>query len=231
MRIRTLSVEQTRRIDQRAQSEIGIPSIVLMENAGIGLAHHIRNYIIPPINICKVVMICGKGNNAGDAFAAARHLFQQSIRPLVFLVEDEARLEGDAAINYRIIRRLGISCEPLANFSTHQAGWNRVPVLLIDAVLGTGFKMPLREPAISATREINRFKKMHVVSVKVLAVDVPSGLDGDSGAAEADTVRADMTVTFACLKPGLVKPEARPYVGRTEVVDIGIPESLYQEVS
>jgi len=230
MRIRTLSVELARRLDKRAQTEIGLPSIVLMENAGIGLAHHIRNTMIPPINICKVAMICGTGNNGGDGFAAARHLFQQSIRPIVFLAGEETMLKGDAAVNYRIIRRLGITCESMANFSAHQSEWNRVPILIIDALVGTGFRPPLRDPLKSVTREINRFKKMHTTSVKVLAVDIPSGLDGDSGAAEEDTVRADMTVALACLKPGLVKPESRPFVGRTEVVDIGIPESLYQEV-
>jgi NAD(P)H-hydrate epimerase len=230
MRIRTFSVDQARRFDQRAEKEIGLPSLVLMENAGIGLAHHIRNFMIPPINICKVVMICGTGNNGGDAFAAARHLLQQTIRPLVFLAGEEAQLKGDAAVNYRIIKKLGIQCESVAYFPTRQTEWNRLPILVIDALVGTGFKPPLRDPIKGFAREINRFKKNHTVSVKVLSVDVPTGLDADSGVADDDTVRANMTVTFACLKPGLVKPEARQFVGRTEVVDIGIPESLYQEV-
>lgn len=228
MRIRTLSVEKTRELDARAQSETGIPSLLLMENAGIGLAHHIRHYMIPPINLCKVVMVCGGGNNGGDAFAAARHLMQQSIRPMVFLAADEGELHGDAAINYRIIRRIGVPCEPFSNFASRQTEWNRLPILLVDAVLGTGFKPPMRDATREVAREMNRFKKVHTTSVKILAVDIPTGLDGDSGAAENDTVRADMTVALACLKPGLTKPEARQYVGRTEVVDIGIPENLYQ---
>ncbi len=222
-------MERSRRLDERAELEIGIPSLVLMENAGIGLAHFIRNAMIPPINSCKVVMLCGTGKNGGDAFTAARHLFQASIRPMVFLVGDEAKLEGDAAVNYRIIQRLGISCEPFANFTGRQGEWNRMPVLMVDAVMGTGFKPPLRDPIKSVTREINRFRKSHTTTTKVLAVDVPTGLNADTGEVEADTVRADMTVTMACLKPGLAKPESRPYVGRTEVVDIGIPESLYQD--
>ncbi len=175
MRIRTLSVNHSRRLDEQAQSEIGLPSLILMENAGIGLAHHIRNGMIPPINICKIVMICGTGSNGGDAFVAARHLFQQSFRSLVFLVGEEGQLKGDAAVNYRIIRNLGISCEPVANFPERQSEWNRTPILIVDALVGTGFKPPLRDPVRAAAREINRFKKNHTTSVKVLAVDIPSG--------------------------------------------------------
>lgn len=229
MKTRTLSVKQARELDKLAESKFGIPSLILMENAGIELAHHIRNFMIPPINQCKVAMLCGTGNNGGDAFVAARHLLQQEIAAKVFLVGEESSLKGDAAVNFRIIKSLGISIETLARFELRKNEWNRLPVLIVDAILGTGFESPLREPALSAVRLINNFKKNHNCSVKVLAVDVPTGLNGDLGVVEKDIVRADMTVSLACLKPGLLTVEAKQFVGRIEVVDIGIPEIIYRE--
>lgn len=224
-----LSVEKTRALDARATEEFGIPSLILMENAGRSLADHIRQFMIPPIDKCRVVMVCGTGNNGGDAFVAARHLLQKGIAPHIFLVGETADLKNDAAVNYRIIGKLGIACDSFSLFKNKQKEWNGLPVLIIDALLGTGFKTPLREPATEAIREVNRFKKIHNVVVKVLAVDIPSGLHGDQGWVGPDIVRADMTVTFACLKTGLTSPEARPFVGRVEVVDIGIPNKLLQE--
>ncbi len=227
MKIQTLSVDQARKLDTRAESEFGIPLLLLMENAGIGLAGYIRQYMIPPINRCRVAMICGTGNKAGDAFVAARHLYQTGILCDVFLVGEEPRMKEEAAINFRIIKNLGIPCKPIGEFEKETQRWSFVPVLIIDALLGTGFKAPLREPFLSAVRRINKFKKLHNCSVKVVAVDLPSGLDGDEGPLNEDVVRADLTVTFACLKKGMSKPEARAFVGRAEVVDIGIPEKLF----
>lgn len=224
-KIPTLPTERVRALDREAEHEFGIPSLLLMENAGRGLAGYIRQFLIPPIDKCRLVMVCGTGNNGGDAFAAARHLFQTDLIPEILLTGEPENITGDAAVNYRIITALGISISPFSTFDKKKRDWNGLPVLIVDAMLGTGFKAPLRPAVSQAVRSINEFKKFHNAVVKVLAVDVPSGFDGDNGPTE-ETMKADFTVTFACYKPALVKPEFRSHVGRLEVVDIGIPAKL-----
>ncbi len=230
MKIRTLSIKQAQDADRRATAEYGIPSLLLMENAGIGLARQIQNMLIAPINICRVVMICGIGNNGGDAFVAARHLLRQDIRPDVFVLGDPAKMKEEAAVNYRIIQKLGIRCESADRFQERQKEWGRVPVVIVDALLGIGFVPPVRPPVADMIAQIKNFKKNYIVTVKTVAVDIPSGLHGDDGVVGPEVVQADMTVTFASIKQGLKKPEARGCVGRIEVVDIGIPDALTQEV-
>lgn len=226
MRPVTLSVRDARDLDRRAQEEFGIPSLLLMESAGQILANAIRTNLIPPTQSCHVAFVCGAGSNGGDAFVAARHLFQKGVRSEVFLAGEAPPAGSDAGVNYRIIQKLGISCEPLAAFDAARAAWDRKPVVLVDAVVGSGFKPPLRSPVLEAVRTINDFKKAHNSTVRVIAVDIPSGLDGDEGPVQPDIVRATLTVTFACYKPGIVKPESHPFVGRLELGDIGIPEKL-----
>lgn len=199
-----------------------------MENAGIGLARHIRHFLIAPTNKCKIIMLCGTGNNGGDAFAAARHLVQSNLHPEIFLVGEETSMKEEAAVNFRIIKKLGVKVEPVDHFEKKQKEWSGTPVLIVDAIMGIGFKSPLRPTVQGLIKELNRFKKFHNCAVKILAVDIPSGLDGDEGPQSDDIIRADVTVSFACSKKGMVKPESRPYVGRVEVVDIGIPEALFQ---
>jgi len=231
MRPTTLSVKQSRELDRRAYSDYGIPTLLLMENAARTLAECIQKAIIQPILRCQIVFICGAGNNGGDGFAAARHLHQQATRFTMFFLGAESNLTADAAVNFRIIKKLGIPIHPFSEFNAMKVAWDRNPVLLIDALLGTGFKMPLRASVTDAIRQINDFKKHHTSTVKVLAVDLPSGLNGDTGPMGRDTVNADYTVTLACNKPGLLKPESRAFAGRVEVIDIGVPAELVQDVA
>lgn len=231
MRPATLTVKQSRELDARALKDYDIPSLLLMENAARTLAETVQRFLIQPIERCQVVFVCGSGNNGGDGFAAARHLLQSGTRSLIFFAGNESNLTEDAAVNFRIIKKLGIPVLPFSAFATEKEKWNRNPVLLIDAIIGTGFRSPLRAPIADAIRQINDFKKTHIGTVRVLAVDVPSGLSGDEGPISEDTIRADVTVTLACNKVGLLKPESRPYVGRLEVIDIGIPAELVRQVA
>lgn len=232
MRLPTLSVKQSRELDHRALKDYGIPSLLLMENAARTLSELIQKFMFSPIERCAVVFICGAGNNGGDGFAAARHLMQRGVRSTVFFLGQESHLSADAAVNFRIIKKLGIPVHPFSEFATRKAAWDRNPVLLIDALLGTGFKKPLRAAVTDAIKQIADFKKSHIGSVRILAVDLPSGLSGDNGPdQDHDAVPADVTVTLACSKPGLQKPESRPFVGRLEVIDIGIPEELVRQVA
>ena len=231
MRPTTLSVKQSRELDRRSLSDYGIPGLLLMENAARTLAECIHKAIVQPIQRCQLVFICGAGNNGGDGFAAARHLHQQGTKFMMFFLGTEANLSADAAVNFRIIKKLGIPIHPFSEFASKKAAWDRNPVLLIDALLGTGFKTPLRSSVTDAIRQINDFKKHHTSTVRILAVDLPSGLNGDTGPMGRDTVCADVTITLACNKPGLVKPESRAYAGRVEVIDIGVPAELVQDVA
>ena len=231
MRPATLSVKQSRELDKRAIADYGIPSLLLMENAARTLAEVIQRFMIQPIERCQVVFVCGAGNNGGDGFAAARHLLQAGTKSTIFFLGTESNLSEDAAVNFRIIKKLGIPVFPFSEFASQKAKWDRNPVLLIDAILGTGFKTPLRAMVVNAIREINDFKKNHIGTVRFLSVDVPSGLSGDDGPVSEDAIRADVTVTLACNKVGLLKPESRPDVGRLEVNDIGIPADLVRQVA
>src|SRR5690348_8750527 len=113
MKPTTLTVEQCREMDRRAAEEFHIPSILLMESAGRGLAEVVERSLIPPISVCSVAIFCGGGNNGGDGFVTARYLHHRSIPVSVFLTADPASLKGDALANYRIISAVGIPCAPL----------------------------------------------------------------------------------------------------------------------
>ena len=231
MRPVTLSVKDCRELDRRADQEFGIPTLLLMESAGRGLAKTIQAALIPPTQVCQVLFLCGTGNNGGDAFVAARHLLQRGQPSRVFLVGDPASLRAEAAVNYRIITKIGVPTAPFSAFQEMRKEWDRKPVVLVDAILGTGIAFPLRPAALEAIRQLNDFRKNHNSTVRVIAVDIPSGLDGDKGVVQPDTVQANMTVTFACYKPGLLRPESHAYAGRVEVADIGIPEKLMRSVA
>ncbi len=227
MRPTTLSVKKARELDRRTTSEYGIPSLILMENAARAVAEIVLRSLISPIQMCNVAFVCGTGNNGGDGFAAARHLLQLGTRCVVFLVGDEANLAGDAAINFRIIQKLGIPVFPFSAFSEKRHAWDRRPVVLVDAILGTGTKGPLKPAALDAIRQIEDLKKNHLSSVRIIAVDIPSGLNGDDGSVAEAAVSADITIAIGCNKPGL----ARSCAGRVEVIDIGIPPELVAEIA
>lgn len=212
-----LTRKQSRQVDAIAIDDFKIPSIVLMENAGRGAVDALIDYgIYGPVTIC-----CGKGNNAGDGFVIARHLMLRGHRPNVWLFASPDELTGDAAINYEIAYRCHI---PIFEFQNDLWGAFEAQLYLsdwvVDALLGTGAKGPPREPFAGAIRRINNVTK------KVLAVDLPSGLDADTGTPSDPTIRATLTCTFFSHKIGLSKAAAEPYVGEIEVCDIGFPPQL-----
>ena len=212
-----LTREQSRDVDATAIDEYQIPGVVLMENAGRGAVDALIDYGI----YGHVLICCGKGNNAGDGFVMARHLALRGHHATVWLFAPPEELTGDAATNYHIARNCRI---PMAEYRDGQ--WGRFESLLhqsdwiVDALLGTGAKGAPREPFAGVIRRINNARK------KVLAVDLPSGLDADSGQPFHPTIRATLTCTFFANKIGLAKASAAPFVGEIEVCDIGFPPSL-----
>jgi NAD(P)H-hydrate epimerase len=217
-----LTRAQVRAVDTKAIEEYGLPGIVLMENAGRGTAE-----LLAGLGINGPVVVCaGKGNNGGDGFVIARHLALRGIEATVVLFCDPADLSGDAAINCRVVTAarqplivLGATPD-LAQFDKilSHADW------IVDALLGTGTAGPIREPYMTAIAAINRSGK------KVLAVDLPSGLDCNTGAPLGTAVRADHTATFVARKVGFDAPGARHFTGEVHVVSIGVPHRLLDEI-
>jgi NAD(P)H-hydrate epimerase len=205
-----LTVAQARQLDRDAVSRFGMPSILLMENAARAVADAARSLALGEQ---RFVVLCGAGNNGGDGLAAARHLGRKA---LVFLLQEpDAARSPDAALQLRILRaarhpiEVG-SCPDPASFAG--AVW-------IDALFGTGLDRPLAGAAADWVRAFN------AASGRKLAVDIPSGLHGDTGEVLGVACRADVTVTFAAAKTGLLAPAAQAYVGRIVVAPLGIPEA------
>ncbi len=217
-----LNREQSRRVDQLAERDFGFSGLVLMENAGRGVAEVLcRSTIDGPVVIC-----CGKGNNAGDGFVIARHLDLRGHSPRVLLWAKPDELTGDAAANYNILTKTDV---PIEVFGVNDdparlaaqldgAAW------IVDALLGTGARGEPRPPLDRVIDQIN------AAAAPTLAVDLPSGLDCDTGRPAAHTIRAAITCTFVALKSGFTAPDAAPYLGQIQVVDIGIPRKLIDRV-
>ena len=217
-----LTVAQMQAVD-RATISAGIPGIILMENA----AHRVVDYIaerFSPVAHQRIVVICGKGNNGGDGLAIARILnarFQPAHLKVV-LTPDCNDLAGDAAANLTMLRASGLhEHQTLAPFNPQA----REATLVIDAILGTGLNGPARGPALDAIRAINT----QFPHAKVLAVDIPSGLAGDSATPPGEYVRADATVTFTAPKICHALQPARGLMGDLRIAAIGTPPSIYED--
>lgn len=219
-----LSREEVRTLDRRAIEEFGVPGMVLMENAGRGAAEVLISLgCRGPVIIC-----CGKGNNGGDGFVIARHLDNRDIPVRVLLFAHADQLTGDAAVNYHIITRSGLDITVHANEMLKQnvvEGDLANVEWVVDALFGTGLTGPVRRPYDDVIAAINHSQ------ARVLAVDIPSGLDCDTGQPLGPTVRAEHTVSFVAEKKGFANSEAKPWLGLVHIVDIGAPRKLLEELA
>lgn len=227
-----LNREQSRRVDALAVKKYGMTGLVLMENAGRNAAAFIatlrsagRLRSSGPIAIC-----CFKGNNGGDGFVAARHLDCRQIPVKVLLCCDPATLTGDAAADYEIIRRAGLPievfAEPAETFDGERfsAALGGAPIV-VDALLGTGAQGEPRPPLDRIIDAINAVDAVRV------AIDLPSGLDCDTGVPAPHTIRADHTLTFVARKPGFLQHSAQAHLGAVHVLDIGVPRKLLADLA
>lgn len=221
-----LTRDQIREVDRLAIERVGVPGVVLMENAGRNTAHIILERI--GHDTSKIVnIVCGRGNNGGDGFVIARHLHICGVTTGIYLCADPDALTGDAAVMFNIVRQMPIHIFPVADddgIGRHCAAWKKEDIF-VDALLGTGFSGQVRQPMATLIDRINDLQCSHV-----FAVDVPSGLDCDTGQPAASTVRADCTVTFVAAKKGLTEPGADQYTGEVVVANIGCPLELIDEV-
>jgi NAD(P)H-hydrate epimerase len=214
-----------REIDRRAIEEYGIPGVVLMENAG-------RNATEIILRACptlrRAAIVCGRGNNGGDGFVIARHLHNAGRHVRLILTSPPESLSGDAAINYGIAAKMKLENQILD--TNEEIAGSTVLFedcdVIVDALLGTGFVGQMRPPMDSVIAAINRSGCKNI-----FAIDLPSGMDCDSGAPSAQTVRAHHTITFVALKLGFDRPGAAEFTGTVHVADIGAPIELIQQVA
>ncbi len=212
--LRAFSSAEIRRVDQDAVRELGIPSLLLMENAARGVCERIQQAGVWR----SITILAGSGNNGGDGLAIARLLAARGIFAKVCLIRSGKDLSEDASHNYRFLQNSGIlveepSLEVLQEFICSLSNQD----LIVDAMLGTGTRGQLRSPFAEVVDQIN------VSPAMVLAVDIPTGFDCDTGLVIGPCVQADWTVTFVGLKTGFLRDSASGYTGVVWVSDIGIP--------
>jgi NAD(P)H-hydrate epimerase len=223
-----LSREQVRELDRRAIEEFGVPGIVLMENAGRGCAELLMR--LNPERL-PTVILCGPGNNGGDGFVIARHLDNVKWPVFAWVAGARDRIAGDALVNYLAADkcRAGlIQVQAMkdgggfARVFTEVWGTN-TSCWMVDAMFGTGLARPLDAGYAELVGIVNASGQ------PVLAIDIPSGLDCDTGEPLGPTIRATHTATFVAPKLGFQNPNAKQYTGEVHVVDIGAPRVLVEQ--
>ncbi|MCX6133639.1 MAG: NAD(P)H-hydrate dehydratase [Ignavibacteriales bacterium] len=217
-----VSAKEMRWCDESAIRKFGIPGLLLMEHAGRGVAEIAQRYF-GPLHGKEILVFCGKGNNGGDGFVAARHLLITGARITIILMVSPRQLSGDALTNFRIldqVRRASTHSLFFKSYSRPLLGKLPKPALIVDAIFGTGFSGEVIQPYASAIEWING------LGVPILSVDIPSGVDGTTGKVEKLAVRALHTATFGLKKTGLLCSDGQDHVGQLSVVDIGIPRAV-----
>jgi hydroxyethylthiazole kinase-like uncharacterized protein yjeF len=212
---RLLTAQQAKTIDLIAQDKFGISTLTLMENAGQAIAEE----LIKKLNKkTKIAFFCGKGNNGGDGFVAARQLLTRGIKADIFLASRIVDVQNEAKENLEILLKLG---QRIIEASAQRLSWleKKIPDygLIVDALLGVG----LRGEVSGVYRDL--INLINASQAYVVSVDIPSGLDATTGKILGCCVKANETVTFVALKRGMVLRSGLKYCGRVIVEDLGIP--------
>jgi NAD(P)H-hydrate epimerase len=223
--MRILNTQQMREADRQTIDEVGIPSIVLMENAG-RQAVAAMEAAFDDLASSKVGVLCGRGNNGGDGFVVARTLAQRGIEAIVFLLGSVADVRGDARTNLEILGHVGLTVVEIANAQEWELHFSEVSDcdLIVDAIVGTGFHGPVTGLLETVIADVNG------LGVPVVAIDLPSGVSADTHDVQGDAIEASMTVTLAAPKIPLILPPADVYGGDLVIADIGIPSSIIDEL-
>lgn len=217
--MKAVDASTMRRIDLKAQEDFGIPEILLMESAGRETADAIRDFLKGRTG--KIAFFCGKGNNGGDGFVAARHLWLKEFSIVLFLVGKKDSLKDAARLNFEILSRMDCPLYEVENERGMGEVSKAAPFLLaVDALLGIGLQGEVREPYKSAIEQMNR------LSCPKLSLDIPSGLCADTGRVLGCCVKADQTVTFGLPKKGFFVGVGPRMTGSIVVKNIGYPKVL-----
>jgi len=212
--------DEVRAFDRWAINELGIPGVVLMENAGRSCAELIKDKLADVAGP-KVCIFCGTGNNGGDGYVIARHLLNSGFSVVVVICGDRNKIKGDAKINLDILERLGQPIEQLtlsdSDIASRVKGFADGADMLVDGLFGTGLSGKLSD-------EYNRLiESINAQNCPILAVDIPSGLDCDTGEPLGAAIKASWTVTFAAVKKGFTFADTVvPYTGEIFVASIGV---------
>ena len=212
-----LTRDEVRSLDSAAVRLLGIPGLVLMENAARGLADRLQHLAADH----RVIVVCGSGNNGGDGLSLARQRAARGLLCQVLLVDQGKSLTPDAQSNLDALLNSGVDVSLNCRVDVSQRKFIKLTPQdwIVDCLLGTGLRGAAREPFPAWIRAIN------ASPASVLAADLPSGLDCDTGLAEGDCVRATVTVTFAARKAGFLNPDSAKWTGEVVVEQIGVPQS------
>jgi hydroxyethylthiazole kinase-like uncharacterized protein yjeF len=219
--MRILNAAQMREADRYTIEEIGIPSLVLMENAGRQVVAAMEAAYETQL-AGRVAVLCGRGNNGGDGFVVARTLIQRGIDASVFILGSVAEVRGDARTNLDILGRLGVTVVEVGDEQTWELHFSEISqcTLMVDAIFGTGLTSPLGGMMETVVADVN------AAGIPIVAIDLPSGLSADTPHLIGDCIDASMTVTLAAPKLPLVLPPGEAQAGDVVIADIGIPSDV-----
>nr|WP_294805260.1 NAD(P)H-hydrate epimerase [uncultured Nitrososphaera sp.] len=220
MKVRPITSDQMYSIEENGHSRIGMRRFLMMENAGHGISDFVAGKFKNQLKNKKIVAVCGTGNNGGDGLVAVRHLAGYGAKTSVVLLGSPSDIKSEEAkLNWGIVEKMD-SVEIIFGKEVSDAVRKKIlsSDIILDGIFGTGIKREVKDPHASAIDAINKSKKAYV-----LAIDVPSGLDPNTGSAYEKTVQADATMTFHRMKKGLAAKGAKKYTGPVYVERIGIP--------
>jgi hydroxyethylthiazole kinase-like uncharacterized protein yjeF len=223
--VRVLNAQQMREADRRTIVDVGIPSIVLMENAGRQVVAAIES-AYEALTSMHVAILCGRGNNGGDGFVVARTLLERDTDATVYLLGQAAEVKGDARTNLDVLRALGADIVEIADAAAWELHGTDVlgSDLIVDALVGTGLTAPLAGLMETVVADVNASTR------SVVAIDLPSGLSADRPDPIGPTMHASMTITLGAPKLPLVLPPGEALAGNLVIAEIGIPRAVIDEV-
>ena len=221
--MRILNAAQMREADRFTIEDIGLPSLVLMENAGRQVVAAMEATYETQLE-GRVAVLCGRGNNGGDGFVVARTLLQRGIDSSVFVIGALADVRGDARTNLDILGRLGVTVVEINDEQSWELHFSEISqcTLIVDAIFGTGLKEPLAGMLETVVADVN------ASDIPIVSIDLPSGLSADTPQLVGDCIDATMTVTLAAPKLPLVLPPGEAHAGDVVIADIGIPYEVIE---
>jgi len=214
--MKLLTREQARELDRIAINQMGIPGVELMGKAGSAVAEYAQN-MVAEIHSPKIAIICGKGNNAGDGYKAAYELQKVGVNPQLFIIPDKVEIKGDSLFYYNKCVENNVVLNHSIETPKQQFD------LIIDAILGTGFKGEIRNPILDYTKWISNQNSL------ILSIDIPSGINANNGNVADNAIMADATVTMGMTKVGMTIEPGKSHCGEIIPIEIGFPD-IYEEL-
>jgi hydroxyethylthiazole kinase-like uncharacterized protein yjeF len=226
--MKILTAAQMGDVDRLTTERFRVPSVLLMENAGRSVADELEK-AVSGLRRKRIMVLCGRGNNGGDGFVAARYLALRNAKPSIVLFCDPAKLRGDALTNWGIVHALGLPIRVILPGADIRSNLENIsdPDVIVDALFGTGLSKPIGADFRPVVEWINRASSTAFVA----SIDIPSGLYADSSTIPGPAVKADLTVTFSALKLVHVVPPASDYAGKVVLAPIGSPPVLFEDPS